>query len=158
MRTKHMRVIAGLLVMVLTFGGAVCGARLGVGVSSEPLDIAGGGFFLDSDLDVPLLGLGSEMSVSLRPTFSLGPLPLNMQLFIFDVYAVLGLRFEGLGAYAGIGPGFVFTTDFDFSSWSVVAIAGLEDIRLTDRWRLYIQIKIRERFFVSPGFGLVFSW
>jgi len=155
---KHVKVIAGLLVMVLMFGGAVYGARLGVGVSSEPLDIAGGGFFLDSDLDVPLLSLGSEMSISLRPTFSVGPLPLNMQLLIFDVYAVLGLRFEDMGAYAGIGPGFVFTTDFDFSSWSVVAIAGLDNIRLTDRWRLYIQIKIRERFFVSPGFGLVFSW
>ena len=155
---KHVKIISGVLVAILTFGGAVCGARLGVGVSSEPLDISGGGFFLDSDLDVPLLSLGSEMSISLRPTFGVGPLPLNVRLFIFDVYAVLGLRFEGLGAYAGIGPGFVFATDFDFLSWSLVAIAGLDNIRLTDRLRLYIQIKIRERFFISPGFGLVFSW
>ena len=75
---KHVKVIIGVLVTVLTFGGDVYGTRLGVGVSSEPLDIAGGGFFLDSDLDVPLLSLGSEMSVSLRPTFSVGPLPLNV--------------------------------------------------------------------------------
>lgn len=158
MNRKHAKIIIVLIAVILTFGGTVHGARLGVGVSSEPLDIAGGGFFLDSDLDVPMLSLGSEMSVSIRPTFTVGPLPLNVQLFITDVYAILGLRFEGLGVYAGIGPGFVFTTHFHFSSWSVVGVAGIDNIRLTDTLRLYIQAKIRGGFFISPGFGLAFSW
>ncbi len=159
MQKSSANTITLLLVAILAVAAPVCGASFEVGVSSEPQDIWGGGFFLDTSLDVHLLDLDSEVCAGLRPTFSLGPLPLNMQLFVIDLYATLGLQLEDLRAYVGVGPGFIFDTDFDFSSWSIVGITGLEDIRLTDNLRLYIQVKVRgEGFFISPGFGLMFTW
>jgi len=159
MEKRSVNIITFFLAALLALTAPVYGASFDVGVSSEPLDISGGGFFLDTSLDVHLLNLDSEVRAGLRPTFSLGPLPLNMRLFVIDLYATLGFRLEDLHAYVGVGPGFIFDTDFDFSSWSLVSIVGLEDIRLSDNLRLYIQVKVRgEGFFISPGFGLVLTW
>jgi disulfide bond formation protein DsbB len=150
--------VVAALVILMAGAGAVHAGALQVGLSAEPLDISGGGFFLDVSMDLPLAEVKSA-SLSLRPTFSVGPLPLHISFFVVDAFGVLCLPLRGLTLFAGVGPGMVFSTAWRSLSWSVVTIAGVEDITILGDLRVYFQFKVRGAgFFLSPGFGVEFTW
>jgi len=147
-----------ILLLLLMVSTAVFAKSWGIGVSSEPMDISGGGFLLDSYIDWTLVTVEDMGELSLRPSFGIGPLPIHARVLFMDLLGVFRLSLESVGAYVGIGPGFMLSTSFRWSKLDAVLVAGLDDIRITDSITVYIQVKVRGAgFFVSPGVGFVFA-
>ena len=152
---RMMWAVIGILLMVSMMGSA---REWGIGISSEPMDISGGGFFLDSYIDFGLVTLEDVGRISVRPSFGLGPLPLNARVLFLDVLGVLSMSLDRVGFYFGLGPGFMLSTSLSWTQLDIVGIAGLDGISITDNITVYIQVKIRgSGFFISPGVGFVFG-
>jgi len=154
-----MRRITAVFVSILLIISSVGVAReWGIGISSEPMDISGGGFFLDSYIDWDLLAVEDIGRVSLRPSFGVGPLPINARVLFLDMLGVFSMSLGDVGVYFGIGPSFMLSTNFAWSQLDAVGIAGLDGISITDSITVYIQVKVRgSGFFISPGVGFVFG-
>jgi len=106
---KHVWVSA-LLVLVVSL--TALASQWGVGISSEPMDIAGGGFFMDSYIDVPMIAFQDVTSLSLKPSLGLGPLPVNPQVLFLDLLVALSLSIGDISTYVGAGPSFMVSTDW----------------------------------------------
>lgn len=132
---------------------------LGAGISCEPVDISGGGFFADVMWNVTVLDLGGAAHLSLRPMFGVGPLPLEVSLLIFDAFAVFEFRLERLTLFAGVGYGVAYGIRGGLHSSGILTTLGLSGVPLADALRMYVQIRTRGTgFFLSPGFGLQFRF
>ena len=77
MKRAAILIVAALLLVAIPLPSYA--QEIGFGVSSEPADISGGGFFLDIIGIIPLWA-----PFSLRTTFSVGPLPLEASFFFLD--------------------------------------------------------------------------
>jgi hypothetical protein len=147
------------ILMVLMASSVILAGEWGVGISSEPMDIAGGGFFVDSFIDLPVIGLRNVTNLSLRPSFGLGPLPINPRVLFLDLQIVWSLALGEMSAYVGAGPSLMVSTDFSWTSLDGLAVAGIDSIRITDSITNYIEVKVRGTgFFISPGVGFVFGF
>lgn len=150
--------VAGLLVVLVVSLASVAG-QWGIGISSEPLDIAGGGFFVDSFVDLPIPVLRQVADLSMRPSFGFGPLPINPQILFLDLPVVMGVSLGEMNAYIGMGPSFMMTTNLSWTDIDALVIGGIDSIRITDRITIYIELKVRGAgFFMSPGVGFVFDF
>ena len=148
-------VAVSILLMISSVGVA---REWGIGISSEPMDISGGGFFLDSYIDWNLLDIEDLGSLSLRPSFGIGPLPINARVIFLDMLGVMSMSLGDVGVYFGMGPSFMLSTNLRWSQLDAVGIAGLDGISITESITVYIQVKIRGTgFFISPGVGIVFD-
>lgn len=153
---KRIALVMAFLLLMISMVGIARG--WGIGISSEPMDISGGGFFLDSYIDWDLLTVEDMGSLSLRPSFGIGPLPINARVLFLDMLGVFSMSLGNVGLYFGIGPGFMLSTAFAWSQLDAVLIAGLDGISITDSITVYIQVKVRGAgFFISPGVGFVFG-
>jgi hypothetical protein len=152
-----MKRIAFAILSLLLISSTVGAAReWGIGISSEPLDIRGGGFFLDSYIDWDVLTVDELGYLSFRPSLGLGPLPLNARVIFLDLLGVFSMSLGNVGVYFGIGPGYMLSTNFNWSELDAVGIVGLDGISITDSITVYIQVKVRgSGFFISPGVGFV---
>lgn len=147
-----------------TYAAAVPGLAmagwLGVGISCEPLDISGGGFFAEVMWNEPLLDLGRVGRISLRPVFGIGPLPLNASWILLDAFAVWEYPLTGFNLFAGVGYGLIY--DFRggrLEHSDVIATFGLSDVPLAGGLRMFVHIRTRGiGFFISPGVGLKFGF
>jgi len=156
MRMKRMATVAVAIVLMISAVGIA--REWGIGVSSEPMDIAGGGFFVDSYIDWNLLDIEDLGSASLRPSFGVGPLPINARVIFLDMLGVMSMSLGDVGVYFGMGPSFMLSTNLRWSQLDAVGIVGLDGISVTDFITVYIQVKIRgSGFFISPGVGIVFD-
>jgi hypothetical protein len=145
--------------MVVLISLTASGMEWGLGVSSEPADISGGGFFLDVSWDVRLFTGVGRSGLTIRPCISIGPLPIRVRFVVLDTYVIWDLDLDGLSGYVGAGPGVVMTTGLNLYSHSVVAVVGLCGIMITDSIELYVQAKLRsEGFFLSPGLGILLEF
>lgn len=75
----------------ITGPGSAQTSWIGLGVSCEPVDITGGGFFADITWNMKLLSLGEIGTLSIRPMFGLGPLPLQMKWVVLDALFMVEL-------------------------------------------------------------------
>jgi len=159
MALRNVRVVGVIALLALAAGAvSVWAGSLQIGVSAEPLDIAGGGFFLDASTDL-ILAEGKVATFVVRPALTLGPLPLNASVWGVDLFAVLAVPLDGVTLFAGVGPGFLFWFSPATVSWSVVSTFGMSGIRILDTLEVYVQCKLRGAgFFVSPGFGVELEW
>lgn len=158
MTRKVALVMTLMMVALLTIPLLGLARGWGLGVSSEPMDISGGGFFADAYVDWNLLALEEIGELGLRPSFGIGPLPINPQVLFLDIMGVLHVRLGEIGCFVGIGPSFMLSTSFHWSDLDIAGIAGLDRISITESITMYVQIKIRgSRFFVSPGVGFAFG-
>ncbi len=150
------RLVLAAIAIFLMVSAAGDAREWGIGVSSEPMDIAGGGFFLDSYIDWDLLSVEDLGSLSLRPSLGVGPLPLNARVIFLDMLGVFSMSLGDVGVYFGIGPSYMLATDFNWSQLDAVGIVGLDGISITGSITVYVQVKIRgSGFFISPGVGIV---
>ena len=154
MRTRPAKVLAVLLLLVCS--AEALGREWGIGISSEPMDIRGGGFFLDSYIDMPLLQRARGMKLGLRGSLGVGPLPIDPRIVFLDVMAVGWVPLGNMSAYAGAGPSYMVATDFDWTQLDGLVVVGVGNIRITESVEVYIEVKVRGTgFFVSPGVGFV---
>ena len=144
-----------VLIWIFMFPGSAQISWVGFGVSCEPVDIGGGGFFFDVAWNMELLALGEIGTLSARPMFGLGPLPLRMRWFILDALFVAEFPQEKFVFYAGAGYGVIISLQLELLSKSLVAVVGLSHISLAEDLQMYAHVKVRgEGFFASPGLGL----
>jgi|GEM_PF-2098868 len=133
---------------------------LGVGISCEPLDISGGGFFAEVMWNAPIHNLGRIGRISLRPVFGIGPLPLNASWVLLDAFAVWEYPLAGFNLFAGVGYGLIY--DFRggrLEHSDVIATFGLSDVPLAGGLRMFAHLRTRGiGFFLSPGVGLKFGF
>lgn len=156
MKRVPLLVAAALLLVVIPFSSCAQKIGIGAGISCEPVDIGGGGFFLDITGNIPFLD--TFATFSLRPIFSVGPLPLQVSRFILDGMVVAEFSLERFTPFVGAGIGFVFTERWRQLHTSWVTIVGAQVV--LDEG-LYMVVQVRTRgigFFVSPGVGLKLSF
>ena len=129
---------------------------IGLGISCEPIDIAGGGFFLDVIWNVALIRLENLGALKACPMLSVGPLPLRIRMWTLDAFLVAEFPWREFTLRAGLGYGLVFGIEgFQLLHRSTVFLLSLSDISLLRDLRMYVQLRIRgEGFFASPGFGV----
>ncbi len=155
MRLRTTVVAGALLAGLVSLDCFTAKGWLGTGISCEPVDIRGGGFFADIMWNARLFDLGDLGYISARPMFSVGPLPLRVQWFIMDGFFIAEFPFRDFTLYAGAGFGIVFSTAWQVTNRSVVTVVGLSNVSLGERLQMYVQIRVRgEGFFASPGFGI----
>lgn len=156
-----MKRMIALVVVVLLLGMVplVSSAQrlvLGTGISCEPVDIGGGGFFLDVIGNIVLLD--TFATFHLRPVFSIGPLPLRVSRLILDGIVVVEFPLEDFTLFAGAGMGAVFTEHWRHLHTSWVTIVGAT-VALDESLSLFVQVRTRGiGFFVSPGVGVEMSF
>jgi len=149
----------GVVLLAILCASSVIAREWGIGISSEPMDIAGGGFFLDSFVEIPLVGLRDLADLGLRASFGLGPLPIDPRVLFLDAFVVWRLDIGELNAYVGLGPSFMVSTSFVWTDLDAQVIVGIDGIRITEPVTIYIEVKIRGTgFFMSPGVGVVFDF
>ena len=128
----------------------------GIGISCEPLDIAGGGFFLDVIGNIVLWD--TFATFRLRPIFTIGPLPLQVSRFILDIMVVAEFPLERFTLFAGAGLGVIFTDQWRELHTGWVSAVGAT-VALDEGLTLFAQVRTRGiGFFISPGVGLELSF
>ena len=147
-------ILAGLITLCLD---CFCASDwVGFGISCEPIDIKGGGFFFDVIWNVTLIRLENIGFLKACPMFSVGPLPLRASMWTLDGFIVA--EFPGLdfALRAGLGYGLVFWIEgLQLVHRSTVFLLSLSNITLLKDLRIYAQLRIRGgEFFASPGFGV----
>ena len=130
----------------------------GIGFSSEPFDIAGGGFFLDIIGDILLWD--TFATFHLCPIFSIGPfgpLPPRVSRFILDIMVVAEFPLERFTLFAGAGMGAIFTERWRevYTGW--VSAAGAT-VAINEGLTLFAQVRMRGIGFLSPGAGFRLSF
>lgn len=158
-------IVTGFLLGAIPVSSCVQGIELGAGVSSEPVDISGGGFFLDIIGDAPLWS-----PFSLHTTFSVGPLPVEPSFFFLDGTFVMGFPLEEFRLYAGAGAGLGHHEDKGLFLMRNMVV-GVK-MALAENFQLFAQAKLRSfricystlfgrtciKSFVAPGWGIEFSF
>jgi hypothetical protein len=147
-------VLAGLIAFYWMCLGA--SDWVGFGISCEPIDIKGGGFFFDVIWNAPLTRLGNIGFLKACPMFSVGPLPLRASMCTVDAFLVAEFPWSEVTFRAGLGYGLVFWIEgFQLVHKSTVFLLAFSDIHLLKNLQMYAQLRIRgEGFFASPGFGI----
>lgn len=146
---KNIKYLLGILFSVAPITYA---ASFGIGVSSEPADISGGGFLLDI---VGVIELKSPFRVHVN--FSVGPLPVQPRLFFIDVTGVVEFPLNvgqtsclNMLLYIGAGAGFS-------SVWSFTTnVLGGVELAVGRNIDVFLQASFRSfsGSFISVGYGV----